>query len=135
MPAKRKSHQVSPFNPTETIAAPYKFTEAELLRFGKELAGLQKQLGEVELQKKAATEQFKSRMASIESALLETGRKVDDGFELRPTECRVAFDRERKIKSYYRVDLGTFVEERPMTTSDLETLMTAEADGEGAADE
>lgn len=118
--------------------------DSELAKYGRELSGRLSDLASIELEKKEAADNFKSRMSKIDKAIGEIQRKLHDGSEERVIECEQVLSFDTATVTIIRKDTGEVVEERPMTDEERQMPLGMDLDdadneapeeGEGDDDE
>ncbi|PUZ21783.1 hypothetical protein DCC81_24660 [Chitinophaga parva] len=96
----------------------YDFTAVELHEKSQELAAKNLEIVNVENEKKEATGQFTSRIASIKSSIGQLSDKVANGYEIREVTLDVQYHTPKQgYKTLIRKDTGKRIEEK-MTDSD-----------------
>lgn len=109
---------------TAIIDARHNFDEADLSKFGGEIAALTQKKIQKEKQRKEVASQYKADLESLESKIDSLSLKVTNGYEMRTTPCWVEYDFENGRKCYYRKSDGVKVDEREMTNNDFQTKMS-----------
>lgn len=98
------------------------FTEDELRDFSRTMAREAQDLATAEDQKKVAVAQFAESIARHRSILGQMARNINNGYEMRLTECLIEFDKpERSVATIVRKDTGEFVKTRKMDDSEIQT--------------
>lgn len=94
----------------------YKFTEAEMMAFGKSLARASQEFESMEERKKQITKDLASQLETKRGEILLYSRFMNNGHEWRDIECRVIFDSpETGYKTIWRTDTGEMVSTARMT--------------------
>lgn len=108
---------------TDVRKLPVKLTEGELLAKGREIAQIEADINEVEAEKKAATDDFKTRIGHFEMKRADVSRHIREGIEFREVEVEhvlhVAAGEVRTI----RRDTGEEIATRPATRTELQVEM------------
>ncbi len=104
----------------EIIETPFKFTDAERLDLGGQLAAVTTRINELEDRKKSVTSDFKAQIDAATATANSLSSKFTAGFEMRPTECRVKFDAKKGVKTYFNLKTGELVKTSEMVQSDYE---------------
>lgn len=104
----------------EKIEARHNFSDEEKLVMLSELTRLNQQKESLAEEAKASAKSWKSRIESVALQVKNITNNASNGYEMRPTECRVEFNPKKGIKTYFRKDDGTEVETREMTPADYE---------------
>lgn len=92
----------------------------ELLKYSQEMAEYLSKKSGAEAQKKSFNAQIGSVIAECEEHLNLLGNKIRSKKEYRDVECRIEYDWDRKIKTWYRNDTNAFVYEDVITIDDLQ---------------
>lgn len=123
-PKKGKEQKLPEFS--ERIELRHNFSETERAEFGKQLSHKLEEKQLLTEQMKSSAKSWKSKIDAVQVDINALSQKGRDGYEMRPTECRVVFDRKLGKKHIYRkVDgkpEGEFVETRDMTQVEFERL-------------
>jgi len=90
-------------------------TDAELLEKGEELARTLDEVVSLEDEKKAITEQFKSKITELESRSSVLRSPVRNKYDFRPVDCIQTMDNNEGTSKTVRLDTGDIVEERKLT--------------------
>lgn len=102
------------------------FTENELREFSRTMAREAQDLATAEDQKKVAVAQFAESIARHKSVLGQMARNINNGYEMRLTQCLVQFDTPALgWARIIRKDTGEVVKERKM--DDIEIREAAQA--------
>lgn len=104
----------------ETIDAPHKFTDPERLELANTLAQATQKLTGLEEDKKRITSDFKAQIDGEQARANSVATKLNNGYELRQTECRLLFFPKKGVKQYYRLDNGELVKEATMSSGDFQ---------------
>lgn len=101
---------------TSERSLPVKLTERETLEHGRNMAKARRDYAVLDEQRKAAADDFKSRMASVELVMERHARAVETGEEPRQVECadELVGNQVRAI----RLDTGETISTRPATPAD-----------------
>jgi len=78
-------------------------------------------------QLRAVRDQFKSRISEAEAKISGCAQKLNSGFEMRDTECRMVKDYRAKEVSYIRLDTGEIAEIRTMTAAEAQMELGEQA--------
>lgn len=106
---------------TETIKAPHKFSDAELLELGKQMLSARRNLQQIEGEFEAIKEDYKSKIKNAELSIDSFCRKMEDGFEMRDVRALITFHSPRHgWKTLANADTGALIKEEPMTPYDYE---------------
>lgn len=106
----------------ERIEYKYDFNDAERADIGKKLAQLIREKDSIVTQAKASAKQWKLRIEECENKITALSDKTTDGFEMRPVEARVVFNRRKGMKTYYHPDTGAEIRTAEMSNADYEAL-------------
>lgn len=108
----------------ETHYLAFKFSDAEVLSLGRDLAKLQQDLEDAETAKAALTSEFAGKIKTMKKELELLARKVRDGFEFRHIKCVVVgLETKRKRKILIREDTGEELDV-PATPADLQETLS-----------
>lgn len=92
---------------TEKRQLRYDFSAKEQHELSIQQARKQKELVELEEEKKSVSSQYKARIDEIKATLNKLSNQVVDGFELREVDCEVRYHQpERGRKTIIRLDTG-----------------------------
>lgn len=101
-----------------TRKLPCHLTEEDLLDRGKQLANSEHDYTVVEIQKKAAADEFKRSLDAINSRIQELSTAIRDKIELRDVECTICSNFQTMQKEVVRADTGETVETYEMSESE-----------------
>ncbi len=103
---------------------PVKLTDAEIIKYAKELSKNNSDWAEVELQKKSASADFQARINRLKSEIEVVGLKVSTGVEYRSVDCTWNFNTPKKgLKSLIRTDTGQNVAQEKLTSEDVQNIL------------
>lgn len=93
-----------------------KFTDAEVLQLGRDLAEKTEQYGQLEADKKQVTKDFDAKLAEVDAQIRSASGKVQCGYEYRSIDCTETFgEPDAAKKTVRRLDSGDIVEVRELT--------------------
>jgi hypothetical protein len=98
----------------EDVTCRYEFTDNELQEMGGEVAVDLQKLEDIENELKSIKADFKARAEATAATIRSKSRKIRDGYEMRPIQCKVVMDYDRRKVFYYRTDTLTLGKERVM---------------------
>lgn len=77
--------------------------------------------------------QYKAKITSLEGEVASTARIINAGYQMKNVDCRVYRDFNRKVVMIYRQDTDPeeMVEQRPMTTDELQRKLFKDKKEEG----
>ena len=94
-------------------------TDAELQEYGDQLAGLNKTLEGIELQKKAAMAAFKASIDDLKVEILNLATRIKDKAEEREYNCEVHVDPSTGVVTYKDPETGDVMKSRPATRDEI----------------
>lgn len=109
-----------------TIAAEYRLTDAELLKFGDELSAAHEELEHLEEQKKNLQDQKKNEIAAVDARVNELVRKIRSKVETREFFCEAELDFELKIKRWKDVKTGEIRKTEELSAHDYQMKLRLE---------
>lgn len=131
MPKKKKDAEQEIL---ETIHAKHVFTDGEINELARQLARTNSEIGTLEAEKSAVSKDFAGRIETKEIHRGSLSANINNGYEMRPTECLVELDPKNRSKDYYRREKdgskGEFLERREMTQADFQLSLPATTEGE-----
>lgn len=93
-----------------------KFTDAEVLQLGKDLAEKTEHYGQLEADKKQVVKDFDAKLAEVDAQIRSASGKVQCGYEYRNIECTEAIGEPTdNKKTVTRLDTMEVVEVRELT--------------------
>jgi hypothetical protein len=97
-------------------------------------------LGELELQLKAATKDYKSKMDTEKTEINRVNNLISAGFEMVEANALVIFFPDERIKKFYYPTakqgvVGDFIREEPMQESDFHRNLFGEEEHKEAGDD
>lgn len=99
----------------------HKFTPAEQVELGRELASLNSKYAQLDLDKKAAVSDFKNRLENCQASISRVSDKLNLGEEYRATDCEIVFNQPHSgWKTVVRKDTGEFVRDEAMTPGEMQ---------------
>jgi hypothetical protein len=99
----------------------YPFTADEIRLLGEALAREAQTVFTLREQKKESTASFGVLIAEANGRVAGLTHKINEGYEMRDTECRVLPDVPRRgMKSIMRLDTGEIVREEAMTAEEMQ---------------
>lgn len=104
----------------QTKTLPCQLTEEEIRLRGLRLATLRSEIGDIEIEKKAANQEFKERIESREKQCGTLVKQITSGQEYREVIIEEVKDWESQSVRTIRVDTGETVEVRAMTPRELQ---------------
>ncbi len=120
----------------------YRFSDAELLQIGKELAEQNSELSALEQDKKRVVADFGAKISAKESDVSIAVNKIQTGYEWRDLACTIHYNTPKAGKKrVIRDDTNEQVDERDMTPDELQmelpgtTVQEAFAKAEKPSDE
>lgn len=115
---------------TATLNVFHKFTQAEKIELGSEMAEINVEIEETEDRKKNAGAQFSVELKELKARQKKVGSKIRIGGEERHVLCQVEYDFEKNEKRYRRDDNGEVVktEQIPYHERQLD-MLESEDDG------
>jgi len=115
--------------------APHAFTTDELADLGKKLQAFRREQTQVEAQFDSTKADYKARLSKIATDQDDTGRKISDGFEMRPVDALVTFhDPQQNRKTFRREDTGDVIREEGMTELDYNLPLFRNKDNKDATE-
>ncbi len=115
-------------NLTQTIYVKYTFTDKEFLALSRKMASAEAAIGERMDELKSVSTTIKADIATQEGILHSCAEKLRSGYEMRPTECDVKYD--KGIAKFVNKSTSEVVEERPMTQDEQLRLSERWVDAE-----
>jgi len=91
-----------------------KLSEAEVLAFGRELAGAHAEKNRVQAQLDAVKADYKGKIEEQLGRISSLSAKVHSGIETRDVECVMEKNFETGRVTVVRLDCGKIIEDRPM---------------------
>ena len=85
-------------------------SEDEKKKYGRNLANLLYDKGQIEAEKKAAMDGFKEKLSSLEVDAGKLASAIRDGAEHRDVECEWVFHWDSLTKTLTRTDTGEIIE-------------------------
>lgn len=104
----------------QTKTLPCQLTEEEIRLRGLRLATLRSEIGDIEIEKKAANQEFKERIESREKQCGTLVKQITSGQEYREVIVKDVEDFDKQQVCTIRVDTGDTVEVRAMTPHELQ---------------
>ncbi len=106
-----------------------KFTDAEILQLGRDLAEHTEKYGQIEAEKKQMTKQFDATLAEAEAAQRSASGKIQSGYEYRSVDCTETLgEPDDNKKTVRRLDLAEIVEVRELNEEEKQRLLDFRAD-------
>lgn len=102
-----------------TKRLPVKLTDEELRLRGENLAAFEKQIGELEAEKKSSNDNFKSKIEACELEIERLVTQITERQELRDVQIEEIKDWDNQQVRTIRVDTQETVDVRPMTPNEL----------------
>lgn len=119
-PPPKRSHKRKPEpQKFEFIPVKHSFDATERDELGKSLAQHVEAKNRLEEEKKNITADFSNRIKVELANINQLSLKVNAGYEMRDTECRVEFNSPKRKKKYYNRSTGKLICEMDMKPSDL----------------
>ena len=115
-------------NLTETIWLKHVFSGDEIFALAQKMARAEANINEKSDQLKSVSIAIKAEIATQEGILHSSAEKLRSGYEMRPTEADVKY--EKGIVKYVDKETGEIIEERPMTQEEQLRLSPAWVDAE-----
>lgn len=115
-------------NLTQTIYVKYTFTDRESLDLARKMGRAEAAIKEKMDELKSVSTTIKADIATQEGILHSCAEKLRSGYEMRPTECDVKYD--KGIAKYVDKSTGEILEERPMTQDEQLRLSEGWVDAE-----
>lgn len=116
---------------TEVKFVKHDFTDAEKIQFGSDLGAAIAKARAIDNDLKSVKAQFSLKAEEAKGLIDSLGTKLQAGFELRETRCRVVFDAKARRKFYFVADDpedAAPVLDEPMTGDDFQQdLLIAES--------
>ena len=104
------------------------FSDAEMLKMGREQAQAHSRLAEIELEFDSVKASFKSRTEAVEATIGKLSRNINNCFEMRNIECILSYDNPNVGEvTYVRADTGEIVRTRAMTDKERQMEIPLEA--------
>jgi deoxyribodipyrimidine photolyase len=124
-----------PSKPRLVESCRYNFTAEEIRHLGESLAREAQNVFTLRQEKKEISQSYASRIEEANGKVAALTDKINQGYEMRDTECRVELDRPRRgAKSIVRVDTGAVVREEAMTAAEMQEAFRFD-DAPGGEDE
>lgn len=102
-------------------------TDEEKIEAGKELAETTRELEQIQEDKSQIVSEFKARTTAAEARIASLGNKIRSGYEFRPVECSIFFDKpEAGQKQTVRTDTDEIVATAPMSEEEKQTKLELE---------
>lgn len=99
-----------------TVEARHTFTRDELRELGERLARRAQSVYDLREQLAEHGAAIKAQIKSAEGDVALLARKINEGYELRPTECEIVYNLpKRGVKTLIRLDNGEAAGEMAMT--------------------
>lgn len=111
---------------TSEQSVKHNFSGEEKKELAKTIAEKVSKKHEVEDDKKATMSSFKSTLDTLEMEINSCANKIQDGYEMRLMECREERDYKRKVVNFYRIDTGELVQQRPMSSDEMQLQLLDE---------
>lgn len=128
----RSQGTVNQFEPKRTIeSVRWPLTAAEIRQLGADLAHQTRECIRIESDKKVATAALASAKKEAEARCADLSLKIQNGYEMRDTECLVYFSVPQPgIKRIVRADdPDSIVREEPMTAAEMQAAFDFPSDG------
>ncbi len=97
-----------------------RLTDAEKIERGAASATLTLEIGELELAKKSAADDFKARIDGKALEVKSIARTLKQGFEIREVGCEEQKDYQARTVTIIRLDTGEIVSSRGMTIEEMQ---------------
>jgi hypothetical protein len=117
---KAKEQKLPEFS--ERIELRHSFTDAEKSQILDNLSHKHEEKEMIVDQAKSSAKTWKGKIDEVQLKISELSQKGRDGYEMRPTECRVVLDRKAGKKHIYNKETDALIETREMSTYDHERL-------------
>lgn len=109
-------------NLTQTIWVKHLFTREEMSELAQKMASAEASISEKTDELKSVSTMIKAEIATQEGILHSCAEKLRSGYEMRPREADVNYD--KGIVKYVDKETGEIIEERPMTHEEQLRLNT-----------
>ncbi len=113
---------------TETIWVKHTLTGDEIVALAQNMARAESSISEKADQLKSVTTTIKAEIATQEGILHNCAEKLRSGYEMRPRDCIVTYD--KNIATYTDKETGEILESRPMTQDEQMRLSGKRIDAE-----
>ncbi len=99
---------------------PVPLTDEEQRLKGAQLAGLEKELARIELEKKSVTAGFNSGIKKTKEEISDLSTEVREKRQFRDVPIRTEKNLDRRVMITYREDTGEVTDERPLYAHELQ---------------
>lgn len=106
--------------PVFTVEAKYVLTQEEKNDAGQELGHKEKQLAQIESDRKDRMAAFKAQADEVKARISDLSNKVTLGYEYRKFCCVREFDFKKKLRVYKDVETGQVIDTKPMEADDYQ---------------
>ena len=106
-----------------TIEAKYTLSVEEKNQAGNELAHKEKQLEQIEKDRKDRMASFKAQTDEVRAQIAELSNKVTLGYEYRKFRCEKHLDFIDKLRIFKEVDTGEIIDTRAIEPDDYQLRM------------
>jgi hypothetical protein len=120
----KKPEAAKPKHPEmfENVEYQHNLSDAESLLLLKELTKLNQSKENLEAQKKASAAGWKNQIDTVTNKIKSITTTASNGFEMKPINARVEYDRKAGKKTYFFPDDGKIIRTEEMTATDYERL-------------
>ncbi len=109
------------------------FIEGELLDKGRSLARKQKEIVQLDLEKKSVVKQYDQKIAQAEAEIGLLSGHITDGYEFRRVDCEVRYCFDIGMKLTTRLDTQEQIREEALTIEETQMELLEQPAEEGAA--
>lgn len=100
------------------------YAESELLDFGKEAATLTAEIEQIEIDKKVATDHFRSQSTLRSEKISRLAANINRGYEIVPTPCEEIMNSPANgLKTIVAINGGEIIRTIPMSDKDRQGVL------------
>jgi len=103
-----------------------KLTDEEVLAYSRSVASKLGEKDREDKHKKRAAKEFDSRIANLESEVVDLIEKVNTGEEMREVECEWRYEWTSNTKVLVRLDTGEEIDKRPIEADERQATLPEE---------
>jgi hypothetical protein len=125
---EEKGSEIMETNLTHTVYIKHTFIDKEIIDLSHKMASAEATINRKMEELKSVTTTIKADIAIQEGILHSNAEKLRSGYEMRPIEANVKYD--KGIVTYFNKESGEVYEERPMTPDEQLRLTGKAIDAE-----
>jgi len=129
MGTKKTSTEHKTLRRKVTKALPCQLTEAEILKYGRDMAHAMSERDRVQAEFDSVKQEYKARIEEHSANINKLSGRVNSGIETRDVACEEVKDWTDGTVTVARLDTGEIVEARPMREDEKQTEIKLEVNG------